>query len=92
MYFANNSLILLQNGTSPFKVSRISIDKNGNAIPNTLAIIDSNAPFLNEPTLGAVFNNKLYFVANSPWSYYDVDNKPMLNEWPVLQIRTASVD
>ena len=92
MYFANNSLILLQNGTSPVKVSRISIDKNGNAIPNTLEIIDSNAPFLNEPTLGAVFNNKLYFVANSPWSYYDVDNKPMLNEWPVLQIRTASVD
>ena len=91
MYFANNRLILLQNGTRPIKVSTIGIDKNGNAIPNTLKTIDSNASFLNEPTLGAVFNNKLYFVANSPWSYYD-ENKPMLNEWPVLQIRTASIE
>lgn len=91
MYFANNRLILLQNGTRPIKVSTIGIDKNGNAIPNTLKTIDSNASFLNEPTQGTVFNNKLYFVANSPWSYYD-ENKPMLNEWPVLQIRTASIE
>ena len=91
MYYANGNLVLLQNGTNPIKVSIIKLDESGNATAKSLKILDSNTSFLNEPTLGAILNNKLYFVSNSPWSYYE-DNVPMLDKWPSLQIRTLLVE
>ncbi len=70
LYWYNNSLLALQNGVAPFRVSRFFLDKNGNSIIKD-EVVMRNTPELNEPTLGIISNSTFYFISNSPWSAYD---------------------
>ncbi|MBO6622245.1 MAG: hypothetical protein JJ892_13790 [Balneola sp.] len=81
LYHYNNQLYLMQNGTRPFQVAKVDLSNS------SIEIVDRAVPELNEPTLGIVKNGNLYFIANSPWAFYDEDNNPKLEEWPLLQIR-----
>ncbi len=68
-YF-KGSLIALQNGTSPFRATRFTL----NAFMDTIigsTPIDQAHPAMNEPTLGTVVKNVFYYVANSQWGGYD---------------------
>ncbi|MEP0463143.1 MAG: hypothetical protein ABJD55_17050, partial [Flavobacteriaceae bacterium] len=58
----------------------------------SLEIIDRAVHELNEPTLGTIQNGILYFIANSPWAFYDENGQPKLDEWPRLQIRKFELD
>ncbi len=86
LYLSDGQLYLMQNGTKPFQVAKIDISSS------SMEIIDRAVPELNEPTLGVIKNGILYFIANSPWAFYDEKNNPKLEEWPMLQIRKLSVD
>jgi hypothetical protein len=46
----------------------LSSDQNSLA---RFSIIDSNHPAFSEPTIGCVYNDNFYYVANSFWSGYD---------------------
>ncbi|XWN37065.1 MAG: hypothetical protein ROO71_14035 [Balneola sp.] len=81
LYYSNNQLFLMQNGTRPFQVAKVDLSNSA------ISIVDRAVPELNEPTLGKIYNGHLYFIANSPWAFYDEDGKPQLEKWPVLQIR-----
>ncbi len=81
LYYSNNQLFLMQNGTRPFQVAKVDLSNSA------ISIVDRAVPELNEPTLGTIYNGHLYFIANSPWAFYDEDGKPQLEKWPVLQIR-----
>jgi tetratricopeptide (TPR) repeat protein len=85
LYYHNNSLYLLQNGTRPFQVARIDLENQ------SLNSLDRATPELNEPTLGTVHDGYFYFIANSPWAFYDEEGKPIFNEWPTLQIRKIDI-
>ncbi|MEP1305012.1 MAG: hypothetical protein ABJK11_02115 [Balneola sp.] len=86
LYLYNDQLFLLQNGTRPFQIAKIDLSDS------SLEIIDRAVPELNEPTLGTIQNGILYFIANSPWAFYDENGQPKLDEWPRLQIRKFELD
>ncbi|MFY0696962.1 MAG: hypothetical protein JXR11_03845 [Balneola sp.] len=85
LYFSNGQLYLMQNGTRPFQVAKVSVSNS------SIEIVDRAVPELNEPTLGVIKSGILYFIANSPWAFYDEENNPKLDEWPLLQIRKLNI-
>lgn len=85
LYWYNNSLLALQNGVAPFRVSRFFLDKKGTSILKD-EVVMRNVPELNEPTLGFISKSKFYFISNSPWSAYDrqLNFKPELSQKPLI--------
>ena len=69
-----NSLIAIQNGVVPMRVTRYFLNSDFDTITR-LAIIDRAHPAFNEPTNGSIIGDTLYYVANSQWSGYDNNNK-----------------
>ncbi|WP_350201770.1 hypothetical protein [Gracilimonas sp.] len=86
IYQKGGKLIILQNGTIPKRVAKISLNENGLGNSETLVFPDQAREDINEPTLGTWVNGDLYYIGNSPWGYYGDDNKPKLDEWPKLKI------
>jgi tetratricopeptide (TPR) repeat protein len=86
LYRKGDKLIAIQNGTLPKRISLINLDDEGYGIESTLHTLDQAREELEEPTLGTWVNDDLYYIANSPWGYYDDNNNPQLDEWPVLKI------
>lgn len=78
LYF-NNSLVAIQNGVRPNRVTRYELDQQQMRIISA-TIIDKAHPSFNEPTMGCIYKNKLYYIANSAWGAYDENHalKPEL--------------
>ncbi|MEQ8425102.1 MAG: hypothetical protein RIA63_10355, partial [Cyclobacteriaceae bacterium] len=70
MLFYKNSLIAIQNGVSPLRVSRYYLNQEQNKIIDC-KIIDRAHPAFGEPTIGSLNGSTFYFVANSLWGAYD---------------------
>ncbi len=69
LYFLDNSLIGLHNGTKPNRVVRYQLNKEGTAIQSKEIIAQSG--ILGEPTQGTIIDGEFYYIANSPWAAYD---------------------
>ncbi len=65
-----NSLIAIQNGVVPMRVTRYFLNSTLDTITR-YEIIDRAHPSFNEPTNGCILNDTLYYVANSQWGGYD---------------------
>jgi hypothetical protein len=65
-----NSLIAIQNGVVPMRVTRYYLNQSLDKITR-LEIIDRAHPSFNEPTNGCITNGTLYYIANSQWGGYD---------------------
>lgn len=87
LYAVNGELYLLQNGTRPFRLSSIAVNGTGHEVSGSYKLWDQATDHLGEPTLGAWKSGQFYFIANSPWGYYDEEDKARLSEWPLLQVR-----
>jgi sugar lactone lactonase YvrE len=77
MYFYRGSLIGIQNGINPHRVTRFKLDSGFTKI-TAQKILAANLPDFNEPTLGVLDGNTLYFIANSQWGL--VSDKGELNK------------
>ncbi len=86
LYLKGNKLIAIQNGTLPIRISVISLNEEGLGIESSLRYLDQANEHLEEPTLGTWVGKDLYYIGNSPWSYYNEDNTQKLEEWPDLKI------
>lgn len=73
MTFYNNSLIAIQNGIHPMRVTRYLLDGNFETITKAV-VIDNAHPAFNEPTIGCLSGKEFYYVANSLWSGYNKDH------------------
>ncbi len=71
--YYNNSLIAIQNFIKPMRVTRYVLNKEQDKLIS-YTIIDQAHPAFNEPTLGSVYDNTFYYVANSQWSGYDKEH------------------
>ena len=69
LYFYHNHLIAICNGLQPYQVVQFQLNEQGNSITN-LEYLDKALPEMNEPTLGVISQDELYYIANSPWSAY----------------------
>jgi hypothetical protein len=65
LYVHGNSFIAVQNGTTPPRVIRFSLDLHSQEL------LEANTPGLGEPTHGTFVGDDFYFLANSGWSQYD---------------------
>lgn len=70
LVFYNNSLIAVQNGVKPIRITRFMLNDKQDEITG-FKILDNNRPEFNEPALATIVGNKLYFFGNSPWGAYD---------------------
>ena len=70
LLFYKNSLIAIQNGTNPLRVTRHYLDSTLSTIVRD-EIIDSGHPAFNEPTIGTIYKGMFYYVANSQWGGYN---------------------
>jgi hypothetical protein len=72
LVFYNNSLIAIQNGVVPIRIVRYKLNENATKIID-FVVLDNNRNVFNEPALATLVQNKLYFVANSPWKFYEAN-------------------
>lgn len=70
LVFYNNTLIAIQNGVKPIRVTTLKLNAEQNKI-SSYKILDNNRAEFDEPALATVVGNKVYFFANSPWKAYD---------------------
>jgi sugar lactone lactonase YvrE len=70
LYFYNNTLVCVQNGTRPQRVIRIFLSGD-NARVERLEVVEANNPLFDEPTLGVLVKDSFYYIANSQWGALD---------------------
>jgi outer membrane protein assembly factor BamB len=80
--FYNNTLIAIQNAVVPMRVTQYRLNKSLDAIAD-FSIIDRGHPAFNEPTIGCVASDTLYYIGNSLWSGYT--DQHQLKEFSALQ-------
>ncbi len=73
LLFNDNSLIAIQNGTNPLRVMRYRLNNTMDRVTG-FDVIDRKHPAFNEPTIGTIAGNTLYYIANSQWSGYDANH------------------
>lgn len=91
IYLIDERLFLIQNGTSPVRVSYLTLNNDGSATNKEVHIVDQNVNEMTDPTLGVVIDSEFYFIGNSPWQYYK-NEKPLYEKWPLLNIYKLVID
>ncbi|MEQ6166487.1 hypothetical protein AAOE16_04780 [Ekhidna sp. MALMAid0563] len=71
LYFDDDSLIGMHNGTNPNRVVRYFLSADGNSLTGKETLVQAGS--LGEPTQGTWINGSLHFIMNSPWGAYDQD-------------------
>ena len=64
------SLIGVQNGVAPARVVRLRLDAAGQRI-EAVEVLDRHLPLAAEATIGTVWGDRYFYVANSQWEEYD---------------------
>jgi len=78
LYWHRGSLVGVQNGVIPARVVRFCLDSSGRSVQR-LEMLDRNPAVADEPTLGAVVGDSLFYVATSEWEKYDENGKRIAN-------------
>ena len=74
LYLHHGALIGVQNGVIPARVARFCLDSTGRSV-RRLEMLDRNPAMADEPTLGTVVGDSLFYVATSEWEKYDDSGK-----------------
>ena len=77
LYVYRNSFLAVQNGTTPARIIRFSLDLRKQEV------LEANTPELGEPTHGTIVGGTFYFVANAGWDEYDDQGKKKPSSAPV---------
>ncbi|MDX1569000.1 MAG: hypothetical protein R3200_00845 [Xanthomonadales bacterium] len=72
LYRHGESLIAIQNGHRPHRITRLTLDDDGKRV-HTQTDLAAGLPEFDDPTLGTIVGDTLYFVANSHWPSFDAD-------------------
>jgi sugar lactone lactonase YvrE len=67
-------LIGIQNGVTPHRVVRLSLDRSSRRVTRT-EVLERAHPAHQEPTLGVVVGDDLFYIANSQWERYGEDGR-----------------
>jgi sugar lactone lactonase YvrE len=91
IYLKNNTMIVLQNGSRPKRIATIKLDRHGMGKLETLRAPHQADDKLEDPTMGTWVNDEFYYIANSPWGYYDEQNRPNMDKWPQVLVYSLSI-
>ncbi|MDZ4806165.1 MAG: SMP-30/gluconolactonase/LRE family protein [Candidatus Eisenbacteria bacterium] len=61
-----DGLVLIQNGISPHRIVRLTLDPTGRRVTSVLTL-DRDNPEWDEPTLGVLIDQELFYNARSQW-------------------------
>ncbi|WP_420386993.1 hypothetical protein [Roseivirga sp.] len=86
LYYYNNTLIAIHNGTKPYRVMQYFLNETGLTI-DMERVINRGGESLGEPTLGQVKDGYFYYLANSPWGAYDEDKNLIAEKVRPIEIR-----
>lgn len=75
LYYYENHLIAVQNGSVPTRILRIALDP-AKGVLKAVQPLEANKEALVMPTYGAMAGNDFYFIANSQRDQYGPDGKP----------------
>lgn len=81
LYFYQDHLIAVQNGSIPTRVLRIALTPERMAI-KSVQPIEANKDVLEMPTYGAMVGDDLYFIPNSQRDVYDAAGNPVAGFFP----------
>jgi sugar lactone lactonase YvrE len=77
LYLYRDSFLAVQNGTSPARIVRFSLDLHKQEV------LEANTPGLGEPTHGTIVGDTFYFLANTGWDAYNDAGKKKPGSGPV---------
>jgi hypothetical protein len=66
----HGAIIAVQNGVSPARIMRFTLDASGTRITRA-EVLDQNTAIADEPTIGTLANGEFVYVANGQWEKYD---------------------
>jgi sugar lactone lactonase YvrE len=66
LYFHSGSLIGIQNGVAPHRIIRLALSKDFSRVER-VSVVAANDPAWDEPTLGVLVGDMLYYNAVSQW-------------------------
>ena len=75
------ALIAIQNGTSPRRILRLTLDSSASRIERT-EILERANPDWGEPTLGTRVGDRLFYVADGQWERYGPNGQIMDDDPP----------
>ena len=81
----------IQNGVNPHRVVRLRLDAGYGRIEG-VSVLERKNPSFDEPTLGVVVGDELYYVANSQYGSFDEKGQPLadrLVDTVVLRLRVG---
>jgi hypothetical protein len=82
------ALLAIQNGVNPPRIQRLRLALDGRSLTSAQTL-ERAVKEWDEPTLGAVVGDELFYVATSQWPRYGQDGKPADDpaSWPLPQVR-----
>jgi hypothetical protein len=72
----NGTIIAVQNGATPRRITRFTLDAAGTGIVRA-EVLDRNTAVADEPTLGTVVDGEFVYIANSQWEKHDGSGAPL---------------
>ena len=82
LYFVDaTTLLAVQNGTSPARVSRLHLD-SGRTRVEAVDVVEQASSWLGAPTHGVVVGDRFYFIAKSGWEHMNDDGTVKPQESP----------
>lgn len=91
LFMWNDSLVVVQNGVTPQRVLRFTLDASGRRVTG-VATVAKALPEFENPTYGALAGDDLLLLARSHWQRVDGEGRaidPPLPEVPVLRLSVA---
>jgi hypothetical protein len=90
LYFHRGALVGIQNGTNPHRVVSVRLNNRQDAVAS-VRVVEANHPLFDEPTLGVLVGDSLYYVAASGWGAFDREGKlpppEQLKEHVILKVK-----
>ena len=86
LVYARGGLVAIQNGIQPHRVVRLDLTSDGLGVSRG-HILEMNHPDFDEPTLGTVVGDALYFIADSQGQKFLDEKRPM----PAGEMRDAVI-
>jgi sugar lactone lactonase YvrE len=91
LVWLGGGLVGIQNGVNPHRVVRLRLDAGYERI-ESVSVLERKNPSFDEPTLGVVVGDELYYVANSQYGSFDEKGQPLsdrLVDTVVLRLRVG---
>lgn len=74
LYYHRGDLIGIQNGVAPHRVTRFTLSAAGDRIV-AARVLERAHPRHQEPTLGVLVGDELFYIANSQWERFGQDGR-----------------